>query len=569
MSTRGLNLLVFREGRRIVGAKELKCALFRQIESLPEISAEALPDATLNALLRAGELECAAVDAGSTPHPFQLLTNFVAETLLHPSHLLHLFSNNKYHDIKHSVQDTFLPETLTISAPEGFAYYGLHPLAYADVLREITPLDSKIVVIGIRTIGTTLSAVCCAAARKLGVEAERFTVRPIGHPYDRRTEFLPKQIEFVRREAAAGSAFLVVDEGPGLSGSSFLSVGEALVQAGVSREKITLVCSHEPNVESLCAPHGPQRWRQFRSIAVTAGFPDIKPEKAQIWIGGGEWRRYLLSYQARWPASWVTFERPKYLSASDGERPSFFESKFLKFLGLGHYGEQVFEREARVAAAGFAPSPTMECCGYASYSVVDGRPMCTEDLSERALARMAAYCAFRLQTFSVEPSPVDSLQQMAEHNFKELGFEIPIKLQVKRPVLVDARMAPHEWLLTSTGQMLKTDSGGHGDDHFFPGVADIAWDLAGAIVEWKMSRGQAEIFLAMYHAVSGDDAAPRITEFIKAYAVFRCAYCMMAANAMQGTEEQLRLEQAAADYRTVLEFQQATEREESILSQPV
>jgi uncharacterized protein YutD len=113
-------------------------------------------------------------------------------------------------------------------------------------------------------------------------------------------------------------------------------------------------------------------------------------------------------------------------------------------------------------------------------------------------------------------------------------------------------MAPHEWLLTSAGQMLKTDSGSHGDDHFFPGVTDIAWDLAGAIVEWKMEQDQAKIFLEMYHQASGDNAVPRIAEFIKAYSVFRCAYCMMATNAMQGTEEQCRLERVAADYGAVL-----------------
>jgi hypothetical protein len=175
-----------------------------------------------------------------------------------------------------------------------------------------------------------------------------------------------------------------------------------------------------------------------------------------------------------------------------------------------------------------------------------------EDLSESVLARMAAYCAFRLQNFRAEPTRVDSLQQMAEHNLKELRFEIPVQLQVERPVLVDARMAPHEWLLTSSGQVLKTDSGSHGDDHFFPGVTDIAWDLAGAIVEWKMEKDQAKVFLEMYHRASGDDASLRAGDFIKAYTAFRCAYCMMAANAMQGTEEQARLEQAAANYGTEL-----------------
>jgi hypothetical protein len=102
--------------------------------------------------------------------------------------------------------------------------------------------------------------------------------------------------------------------------------------------------------------------------------------------------------------------------------------------------------------------------------------------------------------------------------------------------------------------MLKIDSGSHGDDHFFPGVTDIAWDLAGAIVEWRMNAGQVESFLDLYHRASGDDATPRTGGFVTAYAVFRSAYCMMAANALQGSDEQERLEEAAAQYAATLEL---------------
>src|SRR2546423_15392082 len=110
--------------------------------------------------------------------------------------------------------------------------------------------------------------------------------------------------------------------------------------------------------------------------------------------------------------------------------------------------------------------------------------MDAEDLSEHVMARMVAYCAFRLHNFSAEPSAVDGLQTMAEHNLTELRYEIPVKLQVEaeHSVLTDACMAPHEWLLTSSGQMLKSDSGSHGDDHFFPGVTAIAWELAGGFL---------------------------------------------------------------------------------------
>jgi hypothetical protein len=120
-------------------------------------------------------------------------------------------------------------------------------------------------------------------------------------------------------------------------------------------------------------------------------------------------------------------------------------------------------------------------------------------------------------------------------------------------VIADGRMQPHEWLLSGEVKILKTDCGSHGDDHFFPGPTDIAWDLAGAIVEWRMSAPQAEAFLEIYRRASGDDAQNRIADYVNAYAVFRLAYCTMAANAMEGTQEQRKLEQSAELYRTRLQ----------------
>lgn len=113
-------------------------------------------------------------------------------------------------------------------------------------------------------------------------------------------------------------------------------------------------------------------------------------------------------------------------------------------------------------------------------------------------------------------------------------------------------MQPHEWLVTQEGRLLKTDSGSHGDDHFFPGPTDIAWDLAAAIVEWRMNDQQAAEFLDLYQSASGDDASARIGGFIKAYAVFRSAYCLMAANAMSGSDEEVRLVRVAGEYKEMV-----------------
>src|SRR5262249_29689910 len=141
-----------------------------------------------------------------------------------------------------------------VSIPEGFAYYALHPLDYADLV-ERTELGARsALVIGIRSIGTTLSAVVAAKLRQLGTAAERITVRPIGHPYDRRCEFNPKQCEKIAHGLASDAEFLICDEGPGRSGSSFLSVAEALERQGIPQSKITLLTSHQSDPAALCAP---------------------------------------------------------------------------------------------------------------------------------------------------------------------------------------------------------------------------------------------------------------------------------------------------------------------------
>jgi hypothetical protein len=433
-----------------------------------------------------------------------------------------------------------VPDHVAISSPEGFAHYGLHPLAYADIVKQLPLRGPSVAVIGIRSIGTTLSAITAAAARARGLAAPRITVRPMGHPYNRKTEFRGEQLQFVRGFAGAGADFLIVDEGPGLSGSSLLSVAEALSRTGVRNDQITIVCGHAADFDTFRAEDGPQRARRFRWASVSP--EPRKPSAAELTIGAGEWRHHLFADSSVWPASWIALERMKYLS------PNHFEQRLFKFAGFGHYGERVLEREEQIAGADFGLLPLRQAHGFVSYEWIAGRPMSAEGLTRDALKRLAGYCAFRARAFPTPPADLQALQQMADHNAEQLGLDAPGRLQLQRPVIADGRMQPHEWLRITNGKMLKTDSASHGDDHFFPGPTDIAWDLAGAIVEWKMHAEERKFLLEEYLRASGDDARARIDDFVVAYALFRGAYCLMAANALEGTEERARLERAAEEY---------------------
>ena len=533
MSGHGVNLLVFRAGHKRVSGAGLKAGLLRALESLTRAADS---QSVLGALLRAGELECAIADAepaGCAHLPFAALTDSLADALLtgEPARSLHTATN--------TVSHMPVPESVELSRPEGFAYYALHPISYSQVLDKLPAMPEPVVVIGIRSIGTTLSAMTAAAARLRGLTTTRMTVRPGGHPYHRETQFTADQTQVIRDAITRGSGFLVVDEGPGLSGSSFLSVAEALERTGVSPGKITLLCGHEPKPDALCTKNGAHRWRRFRSVS--AAQEPRRPAEAVTFVGGGEWRRLSFADSSEWPESWTSMERLKYLSSAEPRR-------LFKFAGFGHYGDALIEREQAVADAGFGPAPQRESSGFASYPWLAGRPASCRDVSSHVLERLAEYCAFRADTFVANDCDNAGLQEMAEHNLAQFELNLPLSLKLERPVIADGRMQPHEWVSTAAGEMLKTDSGSHGDDHFFPGCTDIAWDLAGAIVEWNMEPRQATVFLNHYRHRSGDDAGPRIEDFVRAYTAFRWAYCTMAANAMAGTGEQARLQAATERY---------------------
>ena len=90
-------------------------------------------------------------------------------------------------------------DQIAFSSPEGFTYYALHPLDFAQITSRISEEPKACALVGIRSIGTTLSAMCAAGLRSAGRPVSRITVRPTGHPYARRTEFSSPQLHWIGR----------------------------------------------------------------------------------------------------------------------------------------------------------------------------------------------------------------------------------------------------------------------------------------------------------------------------------------------------------------------------------
>lgn len=534
----GWNLLAFREGRRSVSGHVLLCALEEQIAR-----AAALPgdqDALTGALLRAGEVECALTDAGSPSQAAAArITDQLAAALVRRDPL-------DLRAVLLEAESIHPPNALPVSPPEGFAYYMLHPLDYADVVARLTLTRRDAVVAGIRSIGSTLSAVVCAALRSRGVHSRRLTVRPEGHPFDRQARLSPSQLQLVERGCANGAEFFVADEGPGLSGSSFVSVGEALAAAGAPRSQIRFLASRKADPKRFQSGAAAVAWNNFQSCEVAP--PSRFPEDAGENYSGDAWRRDQFGDLQDWPAAWPAMERLKRLS-SDGR-------SIYKFEGFGHYGAAVLQRAKAVAESGFGPGAESAGHGFVRYERVPGKPVRRPETTTSVIHRLAAYCAFRAThaAFMAAHASTEQLRAAVSHNLREeFGWELDVPLPVERAVIADARMMPHEWIASPAGTLIKTDAASHGDDHFFPGPTDSAWDVAGAMVEWELRGSAAESFLRAYTNRSFDRVESRLHAYLLAYAVTRMAFCKMAAQAVAGTADELRMMQQYARYRTAVE----------------
>lgn len=529
----GANLIVFRETAETVSGQELARRLRGACSKLTCLN----PGSILDALLIAGEIECALRDQGwMTAGKAQEITDIVSA----------VFVESKFQEeerLKFLVAEVTrdLPESVRISHPEGFAYYGLHPGDFADAVSSMDA-GAPVAVIGIRSMGTTLSAVARAALRKRHVRASRITVRPTGHPYDRRTELCEQQRAWVREQRHHGTKFLVVDEGPGLSGSSFLSVAECLVREGVGADSITLIGTRDVDPEQLCAADASSRWNRFGWRRVSSRIS--QRFKGSISLSSGAWRELFLSDRAEHPPYWPEMDAAKYWSAD--------RTRIFKFEGLGAMGREVRERSSIIREAGFGPRVEDAADGMSSYDFIPGRALSGSDLSTAILDRIAEYCAFRASEFRTRRVADGQIQEMVRFNFKqETGRDCPLALEsfgTDCPVITDGRMSPHEWIESINGNLIKVDASRHGDDHFLPGPADIAWDLAGAVVEWNMEHNAERYLLERFRKTSGM-TPENVTAFRLAYSLWRASYCKMALMGTGVESEKPNLQKAYRFYR--------------------
>ncbi len=418
-----------------------------------------------------------------------------------------------------------LPESVQVRAPEGFAQYALFPAFYRDAALQYAAAAGsekagRALVVGVRSIGTSLSAVVAAA---LG-DTRRVTVRPYGASGER-TLRLGDELKWQMREwLRDGADVLVVDEGPGATGETFHAVGQALERLGVPSDKVVLLPSHTGGM--ALAP--PERRAWFDAARTfPAAWTDGLADAAEGFgfqvvddLSYGRWRS-VLPGMADAPAC-AHHERQK-VRAIDADG----RAHTVRFAGLGRWGEAALRRAEALAERKAGPAPGGLTNGFLALPWISGsapaeRETTREDFRMSALRYVAARAALFSTGRSVD---TPALLHLLEENAKEaLGDNVPglretlcrIENLPERPAYVaDARLARREWVAGPAG-IHKVDALDHGDGTRFPGPTDAAWDFAGLAVEFGLD--EVALLRAAPKALLSDGLAPALRAYRPVYA---------------------------------------------------
>lgn len=439
-----------------------------------------------------------------------------------------------------------LPDEVEVRVPEGYAFYALAPEGYGLAARQLC-LRAPPRIIGLRSIGTGLA---CMAAAALG-SARPVTLRPVGDPFRRELRIAPELADAL----LAGEAhYVIVDEGPGLSGSSFGAVADWLEDRGVAPERISFLPGHGNAPGPQASERHRTRWAAAQKPAVALDRPHLPTIEALVGplsqplqdISGGAWRPLWSAAEQQWPAVDPMWERRKFLARTASG------TWLVKFAGLGRIGRSKLALARDLHRAGFGPEVAGLKQGWLvsrwHEDAVATRPNTTE---------LLAYLRLRASWPAAQPgAPLETLLAMVRRNLPSLADWTPdlSRLQPK-PVCTDNRMAAYEWLRLPSGQLLKADALDHHAAHDLIGCQDIAWDLAGAAVELSLEDRQTRAL------ADSLDADPALLAFYRtAYIAFRVGAHRLSAGALgHWPQEQRRNLQAAERLEALLPSVDAVE----------
>ncbi|MGE5457807.1 MAG: hypothetical protein ACM3RX_05585 [Methanococcaceae archaeon] len=552
-------MLIFRDSRHKIQVNE-RLDYLNYLPKLMAFNDSDLHDKAVDLLISFGELEAGLTDylngqcdnlanITNTLRQIGILTGKIFLLSLTAADLNDLINSFFYR--LHLLRQMPLPVMVEISVPEGFAYYSLYPEMYVKAAERFlleNPVK-KIVSLGIRSIGTSLSSVIAAFCSLQGVEVISYTLRPRGNYYDREL-VLGKELE---KEIASlqDAAFLIIDEGPGLSGSTMASTARKLFSLGVAQENIFLFPAWNADPKKFISPLASEQWDKYKIYQCDFEETGILKTELEDKLGlnvienisAGAWRKTLFNNISEFPPVWQMPERRKYLCVKRGV-PT--EKYILKFAGLGMYGLKIYETLKRMSLYRITSEVLDFKSGFILMSFIDGKLLSDKAAHRNFLDTAAEYLSMLNKQFTTERSnSLDEIAEMIYINVQEgLGKDIRFKraelslLEEMPAVVIDGHMMPYEWI-DAGGRILKTDAAFHHNDHFLPGPQDIAYDIAGLFVEFSLNEEKQDYFIKKFIAQTADSTILKRLPFYElVYCAFRLGFVSFAFDACQNQWEQ-------------------------------
>ena len=421
-----------------------------------------------------------------------------------------------------AVPDIDVPERVDLRLPEGFAFYAVYPEAYVAAARRLH-LVGPPRVIGIRSIGTTLGAVVAAT-----LDAPQTTsVRPFGDPFARQVD-LPTDIIDNR------SHYIIVDEGPGLSGSSFGAVADWLEAHGVELHRIAFLPSHAGDLGPRASERHRQRWHIAQRVAAEFN-PGFLVER----FGP----LHHLSHGSPW-------EKLKYRTRGKHDR------LLLKFAGLGAIGERKLVMARALADLGMAPEVIALVHGFLVQRWYDSGTKL--GAREKPVGEIGRYIGARARLFPDRDGSGASIAELLTMCRRNIGVAMAGRDAVSIPnfdtaalqscvqrMRTDNKMDREEWLRLPNGRLLKCDALDHHQDHDLIGCQDPAWDVAGAIVEFDLDHAETAAMVAAAEV----RIDWRLLGFYRlAYAAFRLGRACLGTHMIEPDGSHARMNTAGERY---------------------
>jgi hypothetical protein len=452
-------MLVYGDHKQIADPRERLTRVGDELAILASMPAGIERHAKLvGALIEAGQIQQGVEDEGCQSAELSRFVYALAACVLRSW-------DSRYSEIGDvpEVPRTRLPRAVELRLPEGFAFYAVYPEQFIEAARGLQ-LRGAPRVIGIRSIGTTLGAVVAAALNAPPPD----TVRPLGDPFARQAELPPWIVE-------NRTHYVIVDEGPGLSGSSFGAVADWLEARGVPLERIAFLPSHDGDPGSKASDAHRVRWRKAQRVPAP-----FDPAILRDTVDGLE----PFSTGSPW-------ERLKFRAAWNGE------PVLLKFAGLGAIGECKLAMARALHAGAFTPEPLGLLHGFlVERWLADAQPLATNDNPVEEIGRYIGARAKLFPAAGLDGASIKELLAMARRNIElALGAGAQsaldscdvdaLQLRVHR-VRTDNQLDRDQWLRLRDGRLIKTDALDHHQGHDLIGCQDAAWDVAGAVVEFGL-----------------------------------------------------------------------------------